>query len=93
MAHFEPKEMRINVRISPEQKAVIALAAQLQHTTISHFVIENAYQAANKFISEQTHIEMDEKQFEYFCQVLDNPPKANLDAMRDLLNKPGVLDE
>lgn len=88
-----PKETRINIRINAEQKAVIALAAQLHHTTISHFVIENAFQAASKLLEEKTQIQMDAQQFKHFCHALDATPAKSLKAMQKLLNSPSILDE
>ena len=87
------RETRINVRISPEQKALIARAAQIRHTTISNFVIDHALQAASRLVAEETHVQMTPEQFKHFCQLLDTPPSKNLKAMRKLLNTPSVLDE
>jgi uncharacterized protein (DUF1778 family) len=88
----EPKELRISMRVDPERKAVIARAAKIQHTTISDFVLENAYGAAREIIAEETQISMTKKQFEAMCRILDHPPTANLKKMRKLLNTKTVLD-
>jgi len=87
------KETRISVRIKPAQKAIIARAAQLRHTTLTDFVLENALQAASQLVAEETHFEMTPEQFRRFCRALDAPPAKNLRAMRQLLNGPSVLDE
>jgi uncharacterized protein (DUF1778 family) len=42
----QAKESRISVRVNPSQKAIIARAAKLRHTTLTDFVIENAFQSA-----------------------------------------------
>lgn len=88
----EPKEVRISMRVDPERKAVIARAARIRHTTISDFVLENAYDAAREIIAEETQISMTKEQFEYMCRVLDTPPAANLKKMRKLLTTKTVLD-
>jgi uncharacterized protein (DUF1778 family) len=87
------KETRISVRIKPAQKALIARAAQLRHTTLTEFVLENALQAASQLVAEQKHFEMTPEQFTRFCRALDAPPAKNLKAMQRLLNEPSVLDE
>ncbi|HLI76196.1 MAG TPA: DUF1778 domain-containing protein [Acidobacteriaceae bacterium] len=89
----DAKETRISVRIKPAQKALIARAAQLRHTTLTEFVLENALQAASKLVAEEKHFEMTPEQFKRFCRALDAPPAKNLKAMQRLLNEPSVLDE
>ena len=87
------KETRISVRISPAQKALIARAAQMQHRTLTDFVVENALQVASQLVAEEKQIEMTPDQFKRFCRVLDAPPAKNLKAMQKLLNEPSILDE
>jgi uncharacterized protein (DUF1778 family) len=89
---FKGKETRISVRISPAEKALIARAAQMQHTTLTDFVVENALEVASKLVAEEKQIQMAPEQFKKFCRALDNPPAKNLKAMRKLLNEPSVLD-
>ncbi len=89
----EAKETRINMRINSAQKAVIARAAKLRHTTLTDFVIENAFQAASQLVAEETHFLMTPEQFKRFCKALDAPPAKNLKALQKLLNEPSVLDE
>ena len=89
---FQGKETRISVRISPAQKALIARAAQLQHTTLTDFVVENALKIASELLAEEKQIQMTPEQFKRFCRALDNPPARNLKAMQKLLNEPSVLD-
>ncbi len=89
----EAKETRLSVRISPAQKAIIARAARMCHTTLTEFVIDNAVQAASQLLDEETHIRMTPEEFEHFCSALDAPPAKNLKAMRKLLDQPSVLDE
>ena len=89
----EPKEIRISMRVDPQRKAVIARAAKIQHTTISDFVLDNAYQVASTIVADETTILMTPEQFEHMCRILDNPPKAALTKMRKLLNTKTVFDE
>jgi uncharacterized protein (DUF1778 family) len=87
------KETRISVRIDPTQKAVIAQAALLGRTTITDFVVSQAFQAASRLVADETRYEMTSDQFKRFCRVLDAPPAKNLKAMRKLLSEPSVLDD
>lgn len=87
------RETRISVRIKPAQKALIARAARLRHTTLTEFVLENALRAASQLVAEEKHFEMTAEQFRQFCRALDVPPAKSLNAMRRLLNEPSALDE
>lgn len=89
----EQQETRISMRVDPKRKAVIARAAKIQHTTISHFILENAYQVASGIVADETSITMTKEQFEHLCEVLDQPPKDSLSKMRKLLNTKTVFDE
>jgi uncharacterized protein (DUF1778 family) len=86
------RESRLNVRIKPAQKAVIAQAARLRHTSITDFVVEHAFQAASQLIAEETQLVMSPGQYRQFCRALDSPPAKNLKAMQKLLSEPSVLD-
>jgi uncharacterized protein (DUF1778 family) len=86
------KKTRLDIRASEHQKAVIAQAARLKHTSISDFVLENAYQAASQVIADETNITMPPEQWEAFCQALDTPPKK-IPALVKLLNEPSIFDE
>ncbi len=88
-----PKETRISVRVRPADKSLIARAAQIQRTTVTEFILENALQAARSLVTEEKNLELTPEQFKRFCRALDHPPAKNLEAMRRLLNEPSVLDE
>lgn len=89
----ETKETRLSVRIKPAQKALLARAAQLQQTTLTEFVLENALHAAHQLVAEEKQFTMTPAQFQRFCRALDAPPAKSLKAMQRLLNEPSVLDE
>jgi len=86
------KETRISVRINPAQKAVIARAARLGRTTLTDFVVNQAFQAASRLVADETRFLMTPAQFKQFCHALDAPPAKNLKAMKKLLSEPSVLD-
>jgi uncharacterized protein (DUF1778 family) len=86
------KETRINVRINPVQKDVIARAARMGGITITDFVVTQAFQAASHLVAEETQLRMSPSQFDRFCKALDAPPAKSLKAMRKLLEEPSALD-
>lgn len=88
----ETKETRISMRVDPFRKAIIDKAAKIQHTTMSDFILENAYQTARQVIADETQILMSEEQFDHMCKLLDSPPKESLKRMKNLLNSKTILD-
>jgi len=88
----EPRETRISMRIDPQRKEVISRAARLRHTSLSTFMIENAYNAASELLADQTQLVMSKKEIDHFFKALDNPPPKSLKAIRKLLTEPGILD-
>jgi uncharacterized protein (DUF1778 family) len=86
-----PKETRLNIRISPHQKEVIARAAQLQGVTISDFVLEQAVDAASNLIADNANFVLSKPDFDVFYEALEKPLR-DIPALRKLLNTPGVFE-
>jgi len=86
------KGLRFSIRASTLQKKVISEAARIQQVTMSEFVLEQAFLAAQQLIADQTHFSLPPKQWKAFCEALDEPPKS-IPALRRLLTKPGVFDD
>ncbi len=63
---------RINLRTSPEAKAMIERAAALMGTTVSAFMIQNAYEAAQKLVAEWDTINLLDRDRDAFLAALEN---------------------
>src|SRR5437868_2600158 len=85
------KATKVQLRLRPDQRAVLARAAELRQTSLSHFVLEQAYAAAQQVLAEQVDIVMSPKEWEAFCKALDAPPRP-IPALRKLLTGAGVFD-
>jgi uncharacterized protein (DUF1778 family) len=86
-----PKATKVQLRLRPDEKAVIARAAALRRTTLSKFMLENSYQLAQQVLADQVHFVLPADQWKAFCQALDAPPRA-IPALKDLLTQPSVFD-
>jgi len=86
------KETKVQLRMRPLQKDVIARAAQLKQTTMTAFVVEQAFDAAQQILANQTHFYLSPEKWDEFCSALDAPPRE-LPELRKLLNKPSVFDK
>lgn len=66
---------RINLRTSPEAKALIERAAAMMGSTVSSFMLQNAYEAASRLIAQQEVLTLSDRDRNAFLQALDNPPE------------------
>ena len=76
---------RINLRTSPEAKALIERAAGIMGSTVSSFMLQNAYEAARRLVAEQEVITLSDRDRDAFLAALENPPEptqALIDLMR-----------
>lgn len=88
----QPKSERLAVRISPEQRSLLAAASQAQETTITGFILTAATRAAEDALADRRRFVLAEAEWASFLAALDRPPRA-LPRLRKLLATPGVLDE
>lgn len=77
---------RINLRTSPEAKALIERAAALMGTTVSAFMLQHAYEAARRVVADNDTLLMSQQAFEAFAYTCENPPPPNA-ALRQLLSR------
>jgi uncharacterized protein (DUF1778 family) len=91
--HLTNKTATIKMRVDPYCKALIDRAAQIQHTDMSNFILSHAFEAAKQIVSNETQIGLSPEEYDYFCQMLDNPPQENIQKMKNLLNSKTILDK
>jgi uncharacterized protein (DUF1778 family) len=76
---------RINLRTSPEAKALIERAAAIMGSTVSSFMLQNAHEAASRLVAQQETITLSNRDRDLFLKALDKPAKptkALIDLMR-----------
>lgn len=88
------KQEKFNLRWTAQQEQVIRDAAQVKQKSVSAFILDQAYEAAQQVLREQDHyhFSLTEQEWKEFCAVLDAPPKPN-PALRKLMNSPSVFEE
>ena len=57
---------RINLRTSPEAKALIERAAAIMGSTVSGFMLQNAYEAARRVVADDDTLVLSQKAFDTF---------------------------
>lgn len=91
VSHSGNKDTAITLRISKQQKSFLSQAAKLRHTTLTNFVLEEAFHAAQDTIADQVRFTLDDNQWEQFCDALDQPAMPS-EAIKKLLSEPSILD-
>jgi uncharacterized protein (DUF1778 family) len=85
------KATKVQLRLRPAQKAAIARAAELRRTSLSQFMLDHAYEAAQQVLAEQTDIVMPPAEWRAFREALDAPPRS-IPALKKLLTEASVFD-
>ncbi len=75
---------RINLRTSTEAKIVIERAASLMGTTVSSFMLQNAYEAARRIVSENDTLLLTQRDFDAFTASMQKTAKPKA-ALRKLM--------
>jgi uncharacterized protein (DUF1778 family) len=85
------KESKIQLRLLEAQKSIISVAAKLKQTTLSHFMVEHAFNAAQQVIADQVAFSLSPEKWAAFHEALERPPR-DIPALRKLLTEPSVFE-
>ena len=64
---------RLEVRVTPEQDALIRQAADLEDTTVTAFVLETATARAKRVVKQHQDLVLSNEAFDRFIAELDKP--------------------
>ena len=82
-----PESARINLRTSPEAKALIERAASMMGTTVSSFMLQNAYEAAQRLVAQYETIMLSDRDRDAFLAAIDNPDEPT-EELKALMRRP-----
>lgn len=71
------RDATLNIRSNRRDVDLIDRAAELTGKTRSAFVLESARQSAMDVLLDRTMFRLNEKSFQQFVDILDNPPAPN----------------
>jgi uncharacterized protein (DUF1778 family) len=77
MPTLEDEKVRITARVSSEMRDALEQAAQLQGATLNQFVVQSAYQEAQRVLERETVIRLSRRDAQKVFSMLEHPPKAN----------------
>ncbi len=72
----EPRT-RITARVSDTVRVTLEQAAELLGSTVNQFVVQTAYQEAQRVIERESVIRLSQKDAAKILSLLDHPPKPN----------------
>lgn len=75
---------RINLRTSPEAKALIERAAALMGATVSSYISQTMYETSQRVVDEQDTLMLSQADFEAFISACENPAKPT-EALIELM--------
>jgi uncharacterized protein (DUF1778 family) len=68
---------RMNLRVSPEAKAMLVRAAALRNTDLTNFVTQTALREAEAVIEAAEVVKVSERDYLRVLALLENPPRPN----------------
>lgn len=77
---------RINLRTSPQAKALIERAAALTGATVSSFISQTMFEASARIVNQVEQITLSQEAFKAFIDACDNPPEPT-EALIKLMAK------
>ncbi len=68
---------RITARVSENVRVTLEQAAELLGATVNQFVVQTAYQEAQRILERESVIRLSQKNARKVLELLDSPPKTN----------------
>jgi uncharacterized protein (DUF1778 family) len=90
----QSKSERIDVRATPAVKHLLQQASQLNHKSVSEFLLEAGIMAANKSLADRRRFELEDSQWLAFNAALERPvaSPASKARLHTLLSTPSILE-
>lgn len=82
-----PKSSRLNLRVAPEDEALLRRAAAATGESVSSFLVDSARVRARSVLADRTYFELDDEKWEEFTAMLERPPRY-VPELRDLFDRP-----
>lgn len=77
MPTLNDEKVRITARVPTEMRDALEEAAQLQGATLNQFVVQSAYQEAQRILERETVIRLSQRDAQKVFSLLDHSPKAS----------------
>ncbi len=88
----ETKTARLGLRATPEQERLLRRAAEVSRKSLTEFILDSAYRAAEETLLDQRLFLVGGDRYQSLLEILDRPPSEN-SGLRDLFAKKAPWDE
>lgn len=68
---------RVTARVPSELREMLEEAARIQGATLNQFLVQSAYQEAQRILERETVIRLSRRDAQKMFDLLEQPPKAN----------------
>lgn len=85
-ATLTARTARLGLRATPQQEAVLRRAAEVAHKSLTDFILDAAYQAAEQALLDQRLIMVSGNQYQAILEMLDRPESDN-PGLADLFSR------
>lgn len=82
---------KLDLRLTPEAKRTLNIAASAAGRSVSEFVLESALSRAAETLADRKHFGLDAKRWEAFMAALEAPPRE-IPQLEKLMREPSVFE-
>jgi uncharacterized protein (DUF1778 family) len=82
---------KLDLRLTPEDKQKLVAAAELEHRSVSDFVLRSALDRADETLPDRRYFGLNAEQWTAFMEALDAPPRE-LPRVRKLFSEPSIFE-
>ena len=90
MSTKQTRSEKLDLRLTPEAKHILATAAAAERRSLSDFVLDSALGRAEEALADRRNFGLDAERWQAFNAALDAPVR-DMPSMRKLLNEPGIF--
>ncbi len=81
---------KLDLRLTPDAKRMLASAAAAERRSLSEFVLESALDRAEETLADRRSFQLDAERWTAFMEALDAPPK-DMHRLKQLLNETSIF--
>ena len=82
---------KLDLRLTPEAKRTLNIAASAAGRSVSEFVLESALSRAEETLADRRHFGLDAERWEAFMTALEAPPRE-IPQLEKLMREPSVFE-
>ncbi len=86
------RSARLGLRATPQQETVLRRAAEVSQKSMTEFILDSAYQAAEQMLLDQRLFILDKHQTRALLDLLDRPVRPN-PGLKDLFSRRAPWDK